>query len=218
MTVRVEAEFITAIWSALNKPPPTRAPRPRVVNWMLDIVERGWAGAVDIEDLPGELDNRIDLLHNIDRKKFAVAFDLPMPLVYRRPANSAEEVWGCRHLSAPNFAYMLIILERLGFRVDGTMLADLLRPALQAQSHVTGQEWDVLYYRKSRHKMEPLVLQNSAIGAWNGMKTEFLTTETGYRAELQSDDAGLPLWLTVTKPIRRRSKVAKSTLAASTAT
>ncbi len=204
MDIRADAQVISTLWEALNKPWPLNPIKPSMVNWFRDVASRGWAEPIDMEDLPSAMDGRIDPLHVLSIKTLAELFDLPMPWVYPHQSKASEEVLAVRCLSAADFAHLLIWLERLGFRMELQALAGLLQPSLKTKAHVTESERTVRFYEQWRHRMAPVSIYNNTPPPAGDLKIEKLTTPLGYRAELYSVRSGVPLSLTVSAPSARR--------------
>lgn len=206
MTIAADKSLIKAVWSGLSEPAPERSYPLKVQSFVDRITATGWAYGTDIEDLPSYMDPRLDLIRDVKYRDLAATLGLPVRYVYKQPRKSDGEVTSYPALSAADFAYLLITLERLGFVMDPEPLVRALRPALLQQAEVTEQERQVILYEKQRHRMATMYLHNKPSERFSDLNEQKLTTSAGYKVTLQTTDLGEPLSLTVKAPKYRRAK------------
>jgi len=206
MAIAADRSLIKAVWNGLNEPAPERCYPLKVQSFVDRIAATGWAYGTDIEDLPSYMDPRLDLIRDVKYHDLAATLGLPVRYVYKQPRKSDGEVIGYSALSAADFAYLLITLERLGFVMDPEPLVRAIRPALLQQAEVTEQERQVILHAEQRHRMATMYLHNKPSERFTQLNEQKLTTSAGYKVTLQTTDLGEPLSLTVKAPKYRRAK------------
>ncbi|NKB79517.1 hypothetical protein HED49_15260 [Ochrobactrum daejeonense] len=104
------------------------------------------------------LDRRSDPPAVIDIEKFAAALDLQFRAVFSRPKHRLDDGFGRSMLSAIDTAAFCIFIERLGFRIDLTILCARLKGLIPPVSHLSEDEISVLFYDQNRHRLSPVTL------------------------------------------------------------
>lgn len=195
MQLEIHAEALATIWAELNKPwRPGHAGR---LTCHRCVLESGWAGSVDIQDMLWELDDRADAAYRQEAFAFLFApHNLHFVSRYRGPFMRAKEVYGHKALRAPDAAEFIMQVERLGFSVDADLLVEALRPGLLRGRYATNSELSILWYKRQRHRSVPLVayVENS-----RATEAKTLRTHSGYRATALLDGAQ-PVALRVDAP------------------
>jgi hypothetical protein len=200
MAIQVEPTLLDAVWHRLRQPVPHRVvqdERARVGRIVRDV----WICRVDIEDLLEDWDSRV---YRLDIFALANAADLPTRVVYRLHGNKLQRTFsGCDQIHRSDAAALMILFERLGFRVDPTEFVTAVLPNLKDIRHVTGGELAVLQFASSRHKTAALTLERVGSNEmWT--QTEVIATPKGYKAKGYLDGHGNPLMIEVSSPRYRR--------------
>lgn len=198
MSIALERQYLGHLWDALRdpqlRPPDDRLVRKRVA----EVVERGWAARYMVEDLlcamgAGHFWWSIDI-HGL--------FKVSKQSVFTRPRSGNGEVYGFEETPAPDLAFALIQVERLGVGIDPSPLVEALRPGIVKQKLVTTPDLHVLWYRDERHKMPPVVLSSDGLRPRTSDKRAVLST--GYKVDVWRDADGAVAELTVSAPRHRR--------------
>lgn len=206
MSLSASHETMTAIWDALNDAPPLMRSPPNA--FYQRVFKEGWASQGSLEDNVFWADRRLDR-RELKLTAFTEMLNLVWHWVFSRPHSRFDEPIGYQSLSAEDTAAVLILLERLGFQVDPEPLCVLLRPALQAASHVTLSGTQVLFHDKSQGRTAPITITaNTSVQLQ--MKSTTVRLRNDYRAKLTTGDRTLPLWLTVSAPKYRPRPEPKS--------
>ena len=145
------------IWSALREPAlPSKF--QQALKLSHSIVEKGWAFKADVEDLLYYLDNRFGF--QIDVIEYSKMFQIHWEHVYFRPKLNSNSISEYDAIRAEEAALFLIILERIGFQVEATVLVDLLLSSLRKRNRkvLNNAELETFWYSKTRHKYGKIVL------------------------------------------------------------
>lgn len=200
MQLEIDQESLATVWTELNKPWRPGHAGPRTCHRC--VVESGWAGSVDLQDILWEMDDRADVACRRDALKFLLApHNLHFISRYRGPFMRAKEVYGHKALRAADAAEFIMQVERLGFSVTADSLVAALRPGLLRQRYATNSELSILWYKRQRHRSVPLVayIPNS-----RATEASTLRTHSGYRATALLDGSQ-PVALRVDAPRCRGS-------------
>ncbi len=184
-------ETLSAIWQALNAPPPKTL--SSVSQFWSGVARDGWVGEGVLEDNLLVIDHRIDR-QGLKLRTFTELLGAPWRVAFPTPKNRFDEPYGLPSLSAVDAAALLILLERLGFGGEPEHLCAQLHPTLRNESYLTGQGLDVLFHDKSQHRLPPLMLATEGTG-WRGSKKSKARWVNGYRGELTVGGDGAPLLL-----------------------
>lgn len=198
---------IEALWRALQGPVPKSSAIPRSIEDSL--VESGWVSDTEFEDILFALDRRMDPPAVVDPAEIALILEIPHRNVYPRPQRRTDDMTGFSKMAATDAAALLIWLERLGFRIDGSSLCYRLKDGLEGRPYLTDEEISVLFYDGNRHRMAPVTLV-APHRPWRGMNIAKIRTEAGDRIEYQTDDDGVPLSLSVHAPKYRKPRPTQS--------
>ena len=169
------------------------------------IAEVGWASEIDLEEAFYPLDRRLEWLGGLFPCALVDVLKLPWRVAFPHPKREFDEIVGYPSLSAIDAANLLILIERLGFRIEvGDFFQRLAEPLLAAPK-LSHEELAVRFYHQARHRGPPLTLSTDE-RQWRGWNRRRLKTELGYRVELVVADDRAPLYLTVHSPkYRKRS-------------
>jgi hypothetical protein len=106
-------------------------------------------------------------------------------------------------IAVADAAALMIMCERLGFRVDPSAMVAAVLPTLKGATRVTDSELALVQFARTRHRTFPLTIaRKENTSAWT-RKEEFRTS-TGYRATGYLDDDGVPVLIEVRAPKYRR--------------
>lgn len=199
MRMTVEREIIEALWQALAKP--EMGSQPQVAAGLGQAAaDAGWFAHLELEALLIALEPR---LYEVRPGRLAEAFGVRAQWVYPRPKVKGTGTFGIERIAAADVAYLLILLERLGFAVDPAPVCEPLLAALKARPYLTAAELAVLWHARERHRCEPLELTPEPDFTWN-RPDETLSTDRGYRVGLFRDSAGQAQAIRAVAPRRRR--------------
>lgn len=198
----IEPELIESIWQALTRTPPSAGVCTNDIAER--IVDMGWVSFVDLEDFLLPQDRRFDPRDVIE--PFSKAMGLAFRWAFPRPKHRGDVCHGSQMLSAADAAALCILLERLGFRIDVSVLSARILPKLSSAPFLTDSEISVLFYEQDRHRCAPLTL-SVPIREWNGHTNSRFKTPSGYQLDYVMDRDGRALSLTVHSPkYRKRSE------------
>ncbi|HEX4694935.1 hypothetical protein [Sphingomonas sp.] len=195
MEIDVAGGALARIWEQLNtNHRPGRSDGERTAH--VDIISDGWGVSCDIQDVLWETDDRADMLarHNDDFECLLAPYNLHFESRYRGPVSKLSEVWGHKAMRASDIAMYIMEIERLGFSVDAEPLVASLRPTLIRQKFLTNSELSVVWYKKQRHRCEPIILR---VEGGNPISSEAITTQSGYKAIALLDEKRQPVVLRV---------------------
>ena len=101
-----------------------------------------------------------------------------------------------------DLAELLIKLEGLGYAIDPRPLVLLLQPWISRQEYVSEAEIGILWYQRERHCSYPIELRACSIEDAGAHARHFraFITATGYTVDVERNDLGRPVALTVTAP------------------
>ncbi len=205
----VKGELLDDLWRRLNQPSNLgRRPMRNEARRVGEMAREGWVLRCDVEDLLADHDERT---WGLDAFDLARAFGLAPDLVWTVHSRRQTSFVGSDRLAAADVAALLIRVERLGFEVDPTAMADAVCPTLEGRRLLTDGELTVLNWAKERHKTADIRLQRAASDArWTG-RTAAIRTGTGYRATAFLLEGGALHSLEVRAPRFRKQREAVAT-------
>ncbi|OJX68454.1 C2H2-type zinc finger protein [Magnetospirillum sp. 64-120] len=199
MSFIVSQELLNEFWEAMNEP----ASPPKMARAHLSagqIIANGWADPDEIEDLVWALDWR---LRRFGARHLLELFQIPKRFVFRQPARKSDEVWGTERISAADVTQLLIMLERLGFHADPSVMACILGQAVASLPMLTEAEYAIHCFERLRHKMPPVFLAVEKPRLWEAHEQRHQTV-TGYKAIFSLDKSGNACLLEVRAPKFRK--------------
>lgn len=159
----VKGELLDDLWRRLNQPSNLgRRPMRNEARRVGEMAREGWVLRCDVEDLLADHDERT---WGLDAFDLARAFGLAPDLVWTVHSRRQTSFVGSDRLAAADVAALLIRVERLGFEVDPTAMADAVCPTLEGRRLLTDGELTVLNWAKERHKTADIRLQRVASDA-----------------------------------------------------
>jgi len=189
MTNLASVDIITETWRALNSPfIPCRS--SVAAGLAAKFLDQGWADICDIQDMVWALEGRFS-----DQKigDLIRALNIPMRPIYRRPSHREDQCFGTLALTVADVAWLLILMERLGFELDPMILVRPIAQRIKKSDHLNDAELSVLWYKKEHLKNPPVELFTHATAIGNSC--EALTTRTKYRIEFWKGLDGIPTTL-----------------------
>ncbi|MBG6236288.1 hypothetical protein IWX76_002869 [Pedobacter sp. CAN_A7] len=193
--------LLSDLWEALHR----RAIPPRLyaVDRLFNkFATSGWAFVSDLEDVLDALDSRLnyrcrDVLKLLDVKLEEICFT---------PRSRQTNTSFFEGIRVEEAAYVLIILERLGFMTFPDRLVDLILPNLKSQkpTMLTGCELNVMRYHSLRHKDQPLRLIFGERAEIMHGRGEKCTSISGFKVEAMLDSESRVTMLTSTAPRFRK--------------
>jgi hypothetical protein len=201
MSALASTGLIAEVWRALKSPivPCRTSVAAKLADKFLD---QNWADIGDIQDMVWALEGRFadQQIGNLIR-----ALNIPMRPIYQRPPHTQHQCIGVQSLTVADVAWLLILLERLGFELDPTILVVPLARRLKKSKHLNDAELSILWYERERLRNAPVELftHPTAIGS----QSEELTTRAKYRLELWKDPNGVPMTLQSFAPKYRSQRV-----------
>jgi hypothetical protein len=196
---RKESTLVRDLWDRLNQPLTSPMRLKAIALHMKEAVKHGWLPLWAVQDLLADHDER---LGSIDIPAIASHFQIPITLLYSRPRSYTSSVSGSLYLSTADVAALLIVCERLGFRVDPAPLVEAVMATLLKRKLLTNAELCVFWFGQERHKGE-------AVSLCAGERREVyltqvaertLKTSTGYKVSALVDTEGIPVILQVDAP------------------
>jgi hypothetical protein len=182
-------DIIVETWRALNSPvvPCRSSVAAKLAAKFLD---QGWADICDVQDMVWALEGRFT-----DQKigDLIKALNIPMRPIYRRPSHRERQCIGMQSLTVADVAWLLILMERLGFELDPMILVEPVAERIKKSNHLNDAELSALWYKLEYLKNPPVELFTHATAI--GSSCEALTTRTKYRIEFWKGSDGLPMTL-----------------------
>jgi hypothetical protein len=178
------------------------------VNLVSKIAHSGWASFGDIEDLLYLMDGRVDdIKSHITVKRWCEIFSIPFRFVHERPTAKQATTFGVQAIVSSDAAGLLVKLERLGFRLDPSLLIRELLPTIKLSEFLTDSQLSIFWYARARDKNQPTILSVTAPSEFT--QTHRFVTPTGYKVECALAKDSTPLWLTSQPPKYRRRPAQK---------
>jgi hypothetical protein len=198
----VDHALISALWDALNAPPPNN----HIPNMAIkSIVKTGWAAGYQVGDVLEAMDRRVsDRLDSDALQKLSTALALPWRQVYSRPSARSTLATGSIMIAATDLAKLLINLEKLGFAIDPLPLVEALRPAFVKKTYLNESELAVFWFKRERHKSPPIDLISAVAEDRDSTKLTIKRSTTGYTAAYRANKNGA-ISLIVDPPRHRRA-------------
>jgi hypothetical protein len=192
-------DLIAETWRALRAP---------IIPCRLSVVEQlsskflkqGWADIGDIQDMIWAMEGRFADCKIGDMVR---ALGIPMRATYPRPRYGQHQCIGAQTLEAADVAWLLILMERLGFEVEPMVMVGPLAERLKKRTRLNDAELSVIWYKKEHHKNAPVGL--FADPKLIGHELDEITTRASYRIEFWKDRNGQPTTLQSFAPKYRPS-------------
>jgi hypothetical protein len=200
MMTLASVDIIAETWRALNSP--VVVCRPSVAAQLAaKFLDQGWAEICDVQDMVWALEGRFT-----DQKigDLIRALNIPMRPIYQRPSHGAERCIGQESLTVADVAWLLILMERLGFELDPMILVRPVAQRLKKSKCLNDAELTALWYEKEHLKNAPVALFTHATAV--GTSCETLTTRTKYRIEFWKGLDGAPMTLQAFAPRYRPNR------------
>ena len=196
---RKESTLVRDLWDRLNQPLTAPVRLKAVAHHVKEAINNGWLPLWAVQDLLADHDER---LGSVDIPAIASHFQIPITLLYSRPRSSTTSVSGNLYLSTADVAALLIVCERLGFRVDPAPLVEAVKATLLKRKLLTNAELCVFWFAQERHKGEAVSLcageRREAYLTHVAERT--LRTSTGYKASVLVNADDIPVILQVEAP------------------
>ncbi|MCY4362235.1 MAG: hypothetical protein OXE42_08625 [Gammaproteobacteria bacterium] len=176
------------------------------------VVKDGSAKFTDIGDIFCYSDGHLERISRIIRpERWCEIFSISIRNYCRRPTERQSIVSQFQGISVEDLAHLLINIERVGYTVNPLSLVNQLLPMLADRPFVNDSELDIIWYKKSRHKMDSIhfYVKADEIGQRRN-KEKFMTT-TGYKAEVVRNENDEPVQLIIKAPKYRSKPAPKST-------
>lgn len=171
MDYSFDSRTLQLVWSALQeKVSPVNL--HLAVRIAKRIVEKGWAFESDMEDLLYHLDRRIWACQ-FDVVEFSKMLGIHWESVCFRPTARSRSVLEFYGIRPEDAALLLILLERIGFQVDPTILVGLLLPKVKTRTKeiFNNSELEIFWFGKTRHKYGSIILKTR-----DGLEAEVIDT------------------------------------------
>lgn len=166
------------------------------------VKERGWAYRSDLEDLGIAMDQR---LYGFDFLSLAIALELPIRYICRRPRFISADSLYLEALSIVDTAALFIFLQESGFEVSPEEMVDDVLPGVRNLEHMTMADVTVFQYARSQDRRRLSLRSTERPPPNEHMHAHHYRTSTGYKVEVQlSGDT--PIFISIRGPKWRRER------------
>lgn len=155
-----ERKTLKIIWDVLQNPVQTSTTNHHAKNIANRSFDVGWMFRHDLEDMLIYQDDRL-AGYGINIVSIAESLGIHWEPICYRPSRKSH---GKKDIEATRFeeaALLMILLERMGFQVNPSVLVDLFLPKVQDKSKklLSGAELQILWYHETKGKTAPLTLR-----------------------------------------------------------
>lgn len=202
MRLEVTRQTLDAIWFALSEPVMRMLvsnERARVGRMIADT----WIVRTSIADLIEDWDQR---LRGVELFELANAAGYPTRTVFSLNGRKTQRSFmGFERIHRADAAALMILLDRMGFRVDPSVFVESVLPTLKGLELATSGELVAMNFASARHKSPPVSLV--AAGEQAPFKaTKEIRTPTGYKVHAILNGDGKPEVIEIGAPKFRRVK------------
>jgi hypothetical protein len=166
-------------------------------------LQSGWVYKFDVEDVLDTLDIRL-ARHRINIDELCKELEIPWEKISDKPNVKTNSVIQNPALRVEYFAYLLIVLERLGFNTDPSELVNLLLPSIKNKTIINNAEIEVLWFFKQHNKYAPIFLMEKMEALFED-PVLYCKTTNGYKVETLGN-INQPIGIKVNCPKYRKRK------------
>jgi hypothetical protein len=199
MNIVTDGDTLSFLWSALADTP-RESNHYHASRLAQRIGEKGLAFNSDVEDMLDWLEPRLNL-HWFITIAFSKSIGIHWENVCYRPSAKSNHSSEFNAIRPSGMALLLIVLERLGFQTDPSLLADLLLPELKSiqKKILTDDEHEIFWLHKTRHKYDTITIRTSR-ELEHDEPAESTKTTTEYSLSLYLDEGGSAAQIEINSP------------------
>lgn len=203
MTYILDERTLNCIWEALQEEPlPLITKRQKHVT--NKVLKEGWLFLTDLTDLIEAMDSRL-IGKGLDLQKFSEILGCHWEAVFYSSDAKKKEPFGFAALKSTEVLQFLIMLERLGFRVESKILTESLYPKIKSNINglITSAELDILRFQNKQDKGQCIefCIEDWLKDAW---ELSEIQTPQGYKIEANLTKEGKPVRLIAFPPKYRK--------------
>lgn len=210
MHITVSPETLETLWTSLNEAPENISAFSAYCLFK-EISDKEWGTLSDIQDILYEVEPRL-AKRELGIDTLCQLFSINIETAFEKPSSKSNSTGGYPSVRSFDIARLLIILERIGFNTDASLLVEKILPQLKIKHKtlLSISELDVFWFEKHRHKKGEVILtalskeEKWLEKSYNNIK---LKTDKGYKVEAKINSESKPVHLKIIAPKYRHPRI-----------